>query len=151
MTGKEQCNRTLNHQAPDRVVVDFGSTSVTGMHVTCVTQLREYYGLAKRPVTVCEPYQMLGEIEDDLKDALGVDTVALPFPGTIFGFRNERWKPFRAPWGQELLVPEHFNTTVDNNGDLLLYPQGDTRVPPSGRMPQGGYFFDAIIYMGFKL
>jgi hypothetical protein len=27
----------------------------------------------------------------------------------------------------------------------LIYPQGDTSAPPSGRMPRGGYFFDAII------
>ena len=26
-----------------------------------------------------------------------------------------------------------------------MYPQGDTSVPPSGRMPKGGYFFDSII------
>ena len=30
-------------------------------------------------------------------------------------------------------------------GDLLMYPEGDTSAAPSGRMPKGGYFFDAII------
>ena len=145
MTGKERVRRTLNHKAPDRVAVDFGSTAVTGMHVTCVAALREHYGLEKRPVKVCEPYQMLGEIEEDLLDAIGVDTVALPSPSTIFGFRNENWKPFRAPWGQDLLVSEHFQTTADRNGDLLIFPQGDRAAPPSGRMPVGGYFFHTII------
>jgi hypothetical protein len=145
MTGKERIQRTVSHAAPDRVAVDFGSTAVTGMHVTCVAALREHYGLEKRPVKVCEPYQMLGEIEEDLLDVLGIDTVALPGPSTIFGFRNENWKPFRAPWGQELLVSGHFNTRVDTNGDLLIFPQGDTGVPPSGRMPVGGFFFDSII------
>jgi hypothetical protein len=81
---------------------------------------------------------MLGEIEDDLLDALGVDTVALPAAGTIFGFRNENGKEIRAPWGQRLLVSEHFQTTQDINGDLLIYPQGDMSAPPSGRMPTGG-------------
>lgn len=145
MTSKERIKCTLNHKSPDRVAVDFGSTAVTGMHVTCVAGLRDYYGLEKRPVKVCEPYQMLGEIEDDLLDALAVDTVALLPPATIFGFRNENWKEFKAPWGQDLLVSEHFNTTEDANGDLLLYPQGDLRVPPSGHMPVGGFFFDTII------
>jgi len=28
---------------------------------------------------------------------------------------------------------------------LLIFPRGDVTVPPSGRMPQSGYFFDAII------
>ncbi|MEI6217483.1 MAG: uroporphyrinogen decarboxylase family protein [bacterium] len=145
MTSKERVRRTLKHMMPDKVAIDFGSTAVTGMHVTCVAQLREHFGLDNHPVRVCEPYQMLGEIEDDLLDAIGIDTVALPSPSTIFGFRNENWTPFRAPWGQELLVSCHFKTTTDKNGDLLLYPQGDTTVPPSGRMPKSGYFFDTII------
>ncbi len=145
MTNKDRTHCTLNHKSPDRIAVDFGSTAVTGMHVTCIAELRKHYGLEDRPVKVCDPYQMLGELEEDLLDALGVDTIALPPPGTIFGFRNENWKEFKAPWGQRLLVSEHFNTTIDENGDLLIYPEGDTTVPPSGRMPSGGYFFDSII------
>ncbi len=145
MNSRERVKCTLNHNSPDRVAVDFGSTAVTGVHVTCVAELRDYYGLENRPVKVCEPYQMLGEIEDDLLDALGVDTIALPAAGTIFGFRNENWKEFDAPWGQRLLVSKHFNTRQDANGDLLIYPQGDMSVPPSGRMPTGGFFFDSII------
>ena len=31
------------------------------------------------------------------------------------------------------------------NGDLLMYPEGDQSVPPSGVMPAGGYYFDSII------
>jgi hypothetical protein len=88
---------------------------------------------------------MLGEVEDDLLDAMGVDTVALPAPKTMFGFRNENWKEFRAPWGQSLQVSEHFQTSVDSQGDLLIYPEGDRSAPPSGRMPTGGFFFDSII------
>lgn len=145
MTSKEQVKRALNHKTPDRVAVDFGSTAVTGMHVTCVAALRDYYGLDKRPVKVCEPYQMLGMIEEDLIAALGIDTVPLPGPSTLFGFRNENWKEFKAPWNQELLVPELFNVTRDANGDILIHPQGDTSVPPSGRMPVGGFFFDSIV------
>ena len=145
MTAKERITRSLNHKSPRGVAVDFGSTAVTGMHVTCVAELRRHYGLENRPVTVCEPYQMLGELEDDLLDALGVDTIGLPALNTIFGFRNENWKEFEAHWGQLLLVSEHFRTKKDTNGDLLIYPQGDTTALPSGRMPTGGFFFDSII------
>ena len=145
MTSKERFQKTLNHQAPDQVAIDFGSTAVTGIHVSCVAELRDYFGLEKRPVKVWEPYQMLGQLDDDLLDILGVDTVALPAPETIFGFRNENWKEFMTPWGQKVLVSEHFNTTRDKNGYLLLYPGGDQSVPPSARMPNSGFFFDTII------
>ena len=145
MKHKELVKKALNHKSTNKVPVDFGSTAVTGMHVTAVGQLREHYSLEKRPVKVCEPYQMLGEIEEDLLDVMGVDTVAMAPPSTMFGFKNENWKEFTAPWGQELLVSEHFHTTKDSNGDLLIYPQGDMNALPSGRMPANSYFFDSII------
>jgi hypothetical protein len=145
MTSKERIKTTLEHRSPDRVAMDFGSTPVTGVHVTCVAKLRDHYGLEKRPVKAYEPYQMLGEVEDDLRDAIGIDTVTLPPPNTMFGFRNENWKEFKAPWGQGLLVSEHFKTTENDKGDLFIYPKGDTNAPPSGHMPKGGFFFDTII------
>ena len=145
MTGKERVKKALNHENPDRVPVDFGGTGVSGMHVSCVADLRDHYGLEKKPVKVIEPYQMLGEIDEELIEIIGIDTVPLNSPGTMFGFKNENWKEFRLPWGQEVLVPEFFNVTEKENGDLLIYPEGDMSAPPSGRMPFGSYFFDTIV------
>jgi hypothetical protein len=62
----------------------------------------------------------------------------------MFGFPMDRWKTWIFN-GLEVLVPEDFNVTIDENGDTLIYPQGDISVPPSGRMPHGGYFFDTIV------
>jgi len=42
-------------------------------------------------------------------------------------------------------VPADFQTTLDDNGDTLIFPQGDREAPPSGRMPTSGYFFDTIV------
>src|SRR5260370_34418529 len=47
--------------------------------------------------------------------------------------------------GAEVLVHGQFNVPIDENGDTLMHPLGDLRNPPSARMPNGGYFFDAII------
>ena len=96
------------------------------------------------PVKVVEPYQMLGEIKPDLMDALGIDVVGLAKPSTMFGFKNEGWKPWTTFGGTPVLVPEGFNTDPDENGDILMYPEGDKSVPPSGRMPKGGFYFDSI-------
>jgi hypothetical protein len=46
---------TLNHKQPDRIPIDFGGTMCTGIHVSCVAALRDYYGLEKRLVRVHEP------------------------------------------------------------------------------------------------
>ncbi|MAE61714.1 MAG: hypothetical protein CMJ49_10215 [Planctomycetaceae bacterium] len=135
----------LDHRTPDAVPFDLGSTPTSGMHCSCVAALREHYGLEPQPVKVHEPYQMLGWIDDDLKKAIGVDTQSLSASGTIFGFTNEYWTPWRTPWGQEVLVSKHFKTTTDAGGDVFIYPAGDTTAPASGHMPVSGFFFDSII------
>ncbi len=134
----------LSHCQPARLPVDFGATNVSGIHVSCVASLREYFGLERRPVKVVEPAQMLGLIEEDLKRAMGVDTEGLFRRKTKFGYANENWKSWRLN-GLEVLVGGGFNTTVAANGDTLIYPEGDLASAPSGRLPKGGYFFDAII------
>ncbi|NQU23100.1 MAG: methyltransferase [Candidatus Nealsonbacteria bacterium] len=142
---REIVSKTLAHTRAARIPIDFGATAVTGLHVTCVAALREHFGLPQQPVRVWEPYQMLGHLDDDLLDVLRIDTVGVVPRCTMFGFPVDDWKAFRMPWGQEVLVPGQFNVTEDAAGDLLIYPEGDTSAPPSGRMPSSAFFFDSII------
>ncbi len=147
MNSRENLKLTLNHQQPERLVVDFGGTGVTGIHCLAVKNLREYYGLEDRPVKVVEPFQMLGEVDDELREKMGVDVIGAYGKGNLIGFDNNEceWKPFTSNWGQKLLVPADFNFTRSEDGSLKIYPQGDMTVPPSANMPASGYFFDAII------
>ena len=145
MDSRKRIQTVLSHRASDRVPVDFGSTAVTGIHVTCVAGLRNHFQLERHPVKVIEPYQMLGLVESDLLEALGIDTAGICSVKNLFGFRNEDWKVWRAPWGQELEVPGNFITTPAPDGGALIYPEGDTSVPASGHMTAAGYFFDTII------
>ncbi len=146
LTSRQRVNYALNHQEADRVPVDLGASPVTGMQVDTVYKLRQALGLDApgTPVKVVEPYQMLGEIQTDLMDALGIDVIGLRRPATMFGFKNEGWKPWTTFAGTPVLVPEGFNTDPDENGDILMYPEGDQSVPPSGRMPKGGFYFDSV-------
>ena len=145
MISRKRLLDAVNHRQPDRVPVDFGGTSCSGMHVTCVAELREYYGLEQRPVKVYHPLMMLGLIEEDLKQVMGVDVEYAGPRMTSFGFPNNDWKEWRLGNGLVVLVPGQFVTTVDRNGDYLLYPGGDPGSPPSGRMPRDGYYFDVIV------
>jgi hypothetical protein len=134
----------LDHREPDRIPLDFGSTAVTGIHVSCVAELRKYYGLAPGPVKVHEPCQMLGLIEDDLRAAMGLDVTGLFARKSKFGFPVADWKEWNFR-GLDVLVPGEFRVTTDPNGDILAYPEGDVTAPPSARMPVGSAFFDTIV------
>ncbi len=146
MTSKERFDAAVNHRQPDKIVVDFGSTAVTGIHVLAVENIRKYYGLESHPIQVIEPFQMLGLIDDELMEIMGVDVVGAWGKNNMFGvFNHPPLKEYRTNWGQVVLVPEGFNTQYDDNGNALAFPAGDRSVAPSARMPKSGYFFDAIL------
>jgi len=147
MNSRERVNLTLNHKQPDKVPLDLGGSGVTSMHVSSVYLLRQALGLDApgTPVKVVEPYQMLGEIKPDLIEAIGVDVLPLGGQKTMFGFKNENWKPWKTFDSTPVLVPEGFNTDPEPSGDILLYPEGDKSAPASGRMPKDGWYFDAIV------
>ncbi|MHB1455870.1 MAG: uroporphyrinogen decarboxylase family protein [Armatimonadota bacterium] len=147
ITSRQRVELSLNHKEPDRIPVDLGASAVTGINVSSLYRLRQALKLDEpgTPLKVIEPYQMLGEIQPDMMDALGIDVVGLGGRNTIFGFPNEGWKLWTTFDGTPVLVPECFNTDPEPNGDILLYPEGDKSAPPSGRMPYGGYYFDSIV------
>jgi hypothetical protein len=146
MNSRERVLSALNHRAPDRIPLDLGGSAVTGMHVASVYLLRQALKLDPpgTPVKVVEPYQMLGEIAPDLVEALDVDVLPLGKRETLFGFRNQGWKPWNFN-GTPVLVPEGFNTTPEADGSIFMYPDGDHAAPPSGKMPASGYYFDTLI------
>lgn len=143
MNSKEKLQKALAHESGP-IPIDLGGTSVTGIHCETLAGLREYYGLEKRPVVVHEPYQMLGRVDDDLMEALGIDVIPLLNENTLVGIRTRDYKEWRTPWGQDVLVPGDFNTTVGEDGSIYLYAEGDMNYAPALRMPAGGKFFDAI-------
>jgi len=146
MTSRERVRAALAHEQPDRVPVDFGSTMVTGISVSVVSRLRRALGLDSEGdrVKVNEPYQMLGEIQDDLREKMLIDCVGLFGRKNMFGFENRDWKEWTTFDGTEVLVPGLFNTEPDENGDIPMYAQGDESYPPAAVMPKGGFYFDSV-------
>lgn len=145
MTGKERIKAVLEHRNADKIALDFSSTVVTGMHCRIIEALRKYYGLDEHPVYVYEPQQMLGLMEEDLAQAIGVDTVGCVALEDAFGIPNEDWKEYRMPWGQTVMFPAKLADSItvkDNN--LYAYPEGDNSLPPSGVMTDRSFFFSAL-------
>ena len=147
MTSRERIRAALNHEQPDRIPVDFGSTPVSGIAVSTVYRLRQALGLDSPDdrVKVIEPYQMLGEIKTDLLEKLHGDCVGIS--GTInrIGIPNKDWKEWTLFDGSKVLVPGLFNIEPDEHGNILQYPEGDRSVPPGLCMPNGGFYHDTII------
>jgi hypothetical protein len=119
------------------------------MGAGAVHRLREaVLGPSNHRVKVIEPYQMLGEIDPDLRAALQLDVAGVHGPKCMFGFRNEDWKPFTMFDGTPVQVPGKFNPTPAEDGGWMMHPEGDTSLPPCAWMPRDTYFFDAVNRQG---
>ena len=77
MTSRERFITTLNHQEPDRLCVDFGAGFQTGMGAGAVHRLRQaVLGQPDHRVKVIESYQMLGEIDEELRHPSSAQAIA---------------------------------------------------------------------------
>lgn len=101
MDSRDQFLKTINHRQTDRIVLDMGSTGVTGIHVKTISNLRRHFGLQRKPVRVIEPFQMLGEVGWELIDSIGIDVIGARGKNNMFGFHNHSlYKEWETPWGQ---------------------------------------------------
>ncbi len=145
MTSRERVRRAINHQLPDRVPRDLGTTLVTGIHASTYAKLKQALGILDGQVRVYDPFQILAEVEEAVRQALEIDTIGIQLPKTVFGYANDKWKPFKLFDGTEVLVSGHFEYDILENGDILQYPRGDRNAPPSAKMPKDGYYFDVLV------
>lgn len=141
---RDKVRSALNHRNTGSVPVDFGATAVTGIHCRIVEALRNYYGLEPRPVKIVDAFQMLGEVDAELAEKIGVDCIGIGGPKDIFDLDVTRMREQTTPWGQLVLVPEAMDLTPDAQGDVYVYAGGDRSYPPSAVMPKGCYFINAI-------
>jgi hypothetical protein len=145
MTPRERLRKAINHEEPDRVPLDLGSTLVTGIQASMYARLKKALGVEGGEIRVCDPYQILAEVEDSVKTKLGIDTYGIQLPKTFFGYKNEKWKPFTLFDGTQVMISGHFEYDRMPNGDIVQYPKGDRSAPPSGKMPRDGFYFDVIV------
>lgn len=146
MNSRQRIHAALNHQPVDRVPVDLGSCGQTGISASTLYKLRAALGLKQHPIKIIEPFQMLGEVEDDLLQLLGCDVIGLWNRGTMFGYENADFKPWKMPDGTPVLMAGGFEYDIDpRTGDYMVYPCGDRTAAYSVRMTKNGSFFDNIM------
>lgn len=81
MDGRTRVLTALDHREPDRVPFDLGATEVTGIHVGAYRELVPRLGLPPREPRILDRIQHIVTVDDDVRDALAVDTGGA-FPGT---------------------------------------------------------------------
>lgn len=121
MLARERVHMALNHEEPDRVPIDLGSTPVTGICCNAYVNLLACLGLSGREIQVVDILQQLAGVDEDVLQALEVD------------FRPIQTNP-----------PAGFRLQVRDEGDYeSYYDQWGAKL----RRPKvGGHYFDYVEY-----
>jgi uroporphyrinogen-III decarboxylase len=146
MTSRERVLAALDHREPDRLPLDLGGSIVTGIHCEPLQGVRRQLGLEEQPSLIYDVVQMLGDVEMDLVERLGLDVLRVGMAGARVGAHGDAtklWEPFE---GVTVEVPESLDVGPDGEGGWYLYRgAGDDRKPVM-HMPEGSYYFDTIGY-----
>lgn len=139
MNSRERILAALRHKPVDRVPIDLGGTRQSGIAALAYQPFRTELGLeTEAPFRVFDLYQQLADLEEDVLECCGSDTIALNRPKVAFGIENRDWKPWQLWDGTEVRVPGAFTPETEDDGALILR-RGDEVI---ARMPQGGFYFD---------
>ena len=130
MTSRQRVAEAINHRVPDRMPIDLGMHTSTGISAFAYQNLRAHLGLPDAPVELVDGVQVTARVEETVLRRFHCDCAFLrPRPA-----KPRIWSP-RA--GYEFLVPDYCNPKQNDVGEWVV-EQGARRM----RMPVGGYFFD---------
>ena len=127
----------VNGKQPDRVPIDLGGTAASGINVVAYIRLKRLLGLPVDQVRVFDIFGMMARVEDDVIEALGVDTMLVPSLCPRFGIRVDAWRPWRLRDGTPVQMPVGFDAREESDGGLLLMVDGEA----VGRMPSNEAYF----------
>jgi len=80
ITSRERIKKTLNHQEPDRVPIDLGSTSTSTITAVAYNRLKEYLGL-KAKNNIIDKVQQIVKPDEVVLTKLGIDTRSIWLKG----------------------------------------------------------------------
>ena len=136
MNSRQRVLAAIDHRQPDRVPIDLGGTSSSGISAIAYNRLIRHLGLGGGPAKVYDVVQQLAQPDDAVLDYFGVDAIDV---GRAFNRTPQSWHPATVPGGEEILLPAWFmpHVVVDGSWEVLT-PDG-TRIAV---MPAKGHFFD---------
>lgn len=134
MGHRERVIKTLNHQEPDRVPIDFGGTGDSTISAMSYQDLRGALGLGPGTTRILDVAQYSAVIDEDVRQALGVDTKP------VFDLPVE-WRKDTMPDGAPVELPAGFLPRLMDDGSQVVFDATGNTVL---KMPKGGYYFDPV-------
>lgn len=130
MTSRQRVTAAINHREPDRMPIDLGMYTASGISAFAYHALRQHLGLPVDNIEIIDGVQFTARVDDDILRRLHCDCLFLRPPDQTQG----RWSP-RPPYS--FIVPPDYKPVLNSKGEWVV-----EKGAQSMRMPRGGYFFD---------
>jgi uroporphyrinogen decarboxylase len=127
LSHRQRILKALNHQQPDRVPLDLGSTIVTGIAIGAYNRLKNFLGLELSETKELDRTAQVAVVDDAVLDLFEIDTrgiiPGLPENRPLVELPSE--KGFIDEWGLLRKMPSgadsYFVTNAPLAGELSLY------------------------------
>lgn len=138
MTSRDRVISAINHRQPDKVPVDLGSSTVTGISGIAYSNLKKHLNIESR-TRIYDVIQQLAMVEMSIIDLFGVDALDI----NRVSIDNTGWYDVTLGDGSKAEFPEWFHPvkaedgswyTSDNEGNII------------SKMSAGATFFDQMYF-----
>ena len=138
MNSRERLLLSINHKQPDKVPIDLGSSTVTGISAIAYNNLKKHLKIST-PTRVFDVVQQLANVDMEIIEMFGVDALDI----NRITSETDDWysvdladgsKAEYPYWFRPIKAPDGSWYTTDNDGLVL------------SRMPVGAAFYDQMFF-----
>ncbi len=140
MTSRERVLTSVNHNEPDRVPLDLGSTPSSGISVIAYNNLKQHLGITDGNTRIYDVVQQLAQPEDIMIERFGVDVLDI---GRAFNTEDGDWYDITLPDGGKVKYPAWFRPTEKPDGSHIVLDEDGDKI---AQMPPSGTFFDQTCF-----
>ena len=145
ITSRERVKNVLDNKIPDRIPIDFGTTTATGIMTIAYNKLRKSMGISSGLAKMHSVIMQLALPEKEIIKAFNIDVIDA---GQNFLKSEADWKQWILNDGSRCLVPKYINMEVDPEGNVFLY---DSKGLLMGKKPKSSLYIDQVYWPYEKL
>jgi len=139
VNSRERVLAAINHQQPDKIPVDLGSTPSSGISAIAYFNLKKYLGIDGGHTRIYDVVQQLAQPEEEILDPFGIDVLDI---GRMFNERDDHWYNITMANGATAQYPAWFKPVQKEDQSYEAVVDGDV----IAKMPAGGTFFDQVLF-----
>jgi len=138
LNSRERIILSINHKQPDKVPVDLGSSTVTGISATAYNNLKKYLKV-ESPTRIYDVIQQLANVDMGIIDLFGVDALDI----NRVSAENNDWYVVSLGDGSKAEYPSWFRPVKVEDGSWYTKDEQGILI---SKMSAGATFFDQMYY-----